>query len=271
MQVRVVIGLFVALALVQVTSSAIRTSIVETTVNGLAPESISKLLVQPVGKVKRQHHLPLNPQNQNEHDQEQIKQHFTDDSPSTLDTTSNSNLNRNSNSNKNNNNLPNERKTKVATSRTPAPGANTSSTTSTSSVVDPVRASPPPTSSSSSSSSPHSPPATGANHVKLVMNLLHAGKLETCAGQLVCDLNCDPTRYGRNGVRLANLMTSIQRSGAVGLSDSSFLVTAGLTGRMYYWTSGCHQCKHSYSKCFTDSKTLMQLISFIDLDKIPLN
>ena len=103
------------------------------------------------------------------------------------------------------------------------------------------------------------------------MKLLRAGKLEDCAGQVVCDLNCDPSRYGANGIRLAEMMTQVQKSGVMGLMESQYLVTAGLSGKMYYWTSGCERCKQVYSHCFTDSRSLMQLVSFIDLDKFRLN
>ena len=229
-------------ALVPFATSAIRTSIEETTINGLASASIAKLLVQPVGRVKRQQRQV----------QEQDEHHHNN--PTSIKDTTNK--------------PPN--KTKVATSRTPAPARNTTST-STAASSSSSSNSPkfPPPSPSASSPSPSPPPssATGANELKLVMKLLRAGKLEDCAGQVVCDLNCDPARYGPNGIRIADLMTQVQRSGIMGLTDSSYLVTAGLAGKMYYWTAGCHRCKQVYAHCFTDSKSLMQLVSFIDLDR----
>lgn len=234
----VVLTAWLILSASQIVSGAIRTSASEIDVNGVVPHSLSKLRVQPDGRVKRRL----------EDDQlvNSIDRRANEQGKASSDSTI--------------------KQTKPSNSR-PAAGKDTVNTTS------PTTASSPSTTTSTSTSSPSYPPSleAAARQFKLVIQLLRAGKLEDCAGQVVCDLNCDPARYGRNGIRMAKMMTQVQRSGVMSVTDSSFLVTAGLTGRMYYWTSGCDRCKQVYSNCFTDSKSLMQLLSFIDLDHVKLS
>lgn len=226
-----VLTAWVILSASQMVSGAIRTSAKEIDVNGVKPHSLSKLLVQPEGRVKRRL----------EADQPAIYRRASDQG-----------------------NGDSTRKQTMPSNPRPANGKDNANNTSTTSPATPTV---------TSTSSPSYPPSleAAAKQFKFVIQLLRAGKLEDCAGQVVCDLNCDPARYGKNGMRMAKMMTQVQRSGVMSVTDSSFLVTAGLTGRMYYWTSGCDRCKQVYSSCFTDSKSLMQLLSFIDLDHVKLS
>ena len=59
-----------------------------------------------------------------------------------------------------------------------------------------------------------------------LMKLIEAAKLQDCAGRVVCDLNCDFTRYGSSGKKLMDLMTKVQNSGSV-------------PGRQYFLLSHC--------------------------------
>ena len=232
----VVLTAWVILSASQMVSGAIRTSASEIDVNGVIPHSLSKLRVQPEGRVKRRL----------EADEQVISfdRRANDQVDSTIKQTMPSNPR-------------------------PAVGKDNANTTSPTSATSPATT----TTTVSTTSSPSYPPSleAAAKQFKFVIQLLRAGKLEDCAGQVVCDLNCDPARYGKNGMRMAKMMTQVQRSGVMSVTDSSFLVTAGLTGRMYYWTSGCDRCKQVYSNCFTDSKSLMRLLSIIDLDHVKLS
>lgn len=225
-----VLTAWVILSASQMVSGAIRTSASEIDVNGVIPHSLSKLRVQPDGRVKRRL----------EADQQVISvDRRANQGDSTI----------------------------MPSNTRPAPAKDSGNSTSPSTATSPS------TTTVSSTSSPSYPPSleAAAKQFKFVIGLLRKGKLEDCAGQVVCDLNCDPARYGKNGLRMAKVMTQVQRSGVMSVTDSSFLVTAGLTGRMYYWTSGCDRCKQVYSNCFTDSKSLMQLLSIIDLDHVKLS
>ena len=104
------------------------------------------------------------------------------------------------------------------------------------------------------------------HHFEKLMKLIEAAKLQDCAGRVVCDLNCDFTRFGSSGKKLMDLMTKVQNSGSVPAESISFLVTAGLSGKMYYWTSSCDRCKTGYPDCFAESEELIDVASIFDVD-----
>lgn len=105
-----------------------------------------------------------------------------------------------------------------------------------------------------------------ASRVKMLMKLLEAAKLQDCAGRVVCDLNCDATRYGNSGKKVLDMMSRFKGTAIMGLREMQLLVTAGLSGRMYYWTSHCNRCREVYPKCFTDSNELIEVASIFDID-----
>jgi hypothetical protein len=99
-----------------------------------------------------------------------------------------------------------------------------------------------------------------------LMHLVKASKLEDCAGRVVCDLNCDSSRYGSSGKKVLDMMTKVTNSGSVPVKDMQFLVTAGLSGKMYWWTSSCGRCIEGYPDCFADSEELIEVASIFHLD-----
>lgn len=105
-----------------------------------------------------------------------------------------------------------------------------------------------------------------SSRVKMLMKLLEAAKLQDCAGRVVCDLNCDATRYGNSGKKVLDMMSRFKGTAIMGLREMQLLVTAGLSGRMYYWTSHCDRCRQVYPKCFTDSDELIEVASIFDID-----
>jgi len=104
------------------------------------------------------------------------------------------------------------------------------------------------------------------SRVKMLMKLLEAAKLQDCAGRVVCDLNCDATRYGNSGKKVLDMMSRFKGTAIMGLREMQLLVAAGLSGRMYYWTSHCGRCREVYPKCFTDSNELIEVASIFDID-----
>jgi len=98
------------------------------------------------------------------------------------------------------------------------------------------------------------------------MRLIQAGKLQDCAGRVVCDLNCDPARYGSSGQKVLTMMNKVQDSGVMDVEDLQLLGTAGASGRVYYWTTGCGRCRDVYPSCFTDSAELIDVASIFDVD-----
>lgn len=100
----------------------------------------------------------------------------------------------------------------------------------------------------------------------MLMQLLEAGKLQDCAGRVVCDLNCDSSRFGSSGKKVLDMMTKVQNSGSVPVKSIQFLVTAGLSGKMYWWTSTCGRCKAGYPDCFAESDELIDVASIFDID-----
>ena len=105
-----------------------------------------------------------------------------------------------------------------------------------------------------------------ATHFKKMMRLLQAGKLQDCAGRVVCDLSCDAARFGPNGKKVFAMMNKVQDSGVMDVEDMQLLGTAGASGRLYYWTTGCTRCKDVYPSCFTESADLIDVASIFDMD-----
>lgn len=99
-----------------------------------------------------------------------------------------------------------------------------------------------------------------------LMNLVKAAGMEDCAGRVVCDLNCDASRYGSAGTKVLDMMTKIQNTQNVPVNSIQFLITAGLAGKMYWWTSSCDRCKPGYPKCFAESPELIEVASIFDVD-----
>lgn len=95
--------------------------------------------------------------------------------------------------------------------------------------------------------------------------LLKEGKMLDCAGRVVCDLNCDHSRYGQSGQRAMDMMTSIQNAGLLSVNDLQFFTTAGLSGRMYWWTSNCKRCAEGYPNCFASTDDLVEVASLFDV------
>ena len=123
-------------------------------------------------------------------------------------------------------------------------------------------------SGSPASSPPAPPPLATASRFKKLMQLLEAGKLEDCAGRVVCDLNCDSDRYGASGKRVLALMDRVTEAGVMDAHDIQLLGAAGVSGRMYYWTTGCQRCRDVYPSCFTDSAELIEVASLFDVDSL---
>lgn len=105
---------------------------------------------------------------------------------------------------------------------------------------------------------------TAVTRFKKVMRLVQAGRLQDCAGRVVCDLNCDPGRYGAAGDKVLTMMTKVTEAGVMDVEDMSLLGSAGVSGRMYYWTSGCGRCRDVYPNCFAESEDLIDVASIID-------
>ena len=95
--------------------------------------------------------------------------------------------------------------------------------------------------------------------------LIKDGKLQDCGGRVVCDLNCDHSRYGKNGKRAMDMISSIQNAGLLSMDDLQFFTTAGLSGRMYWWTSNCERCVEGYPDCFATTEDLVDVASLFDV------
>lgn len=108
--------------------------------------------------------------------------------------------------------------------------------------------------------------ATQATRFKKMMKLLQAGKLQDCAGRVVCDLNCDAGRYGSSGEKVLAMMNKVQEAGIMDVEDMQLLGAAGASGRVYYWTTGCSRCRDVYPSCFSESEDLIDVASIFDVD-----
>lgn len=97
--------------------------------------------------------------------------------------------------------------------------------------------------------------------------LIRDGKMLDCAGRVVCDLNCDHSRYGKNGQRASDMISSIQSAGLLSVDDLQYFTTAGLAGRMYWWTSDCKRCATGYPNCFASTDDLVEVASLFDVQQ----
>jgi len=104
-----------------------------------------------------------------------------------------------------------------------------------------------------------------SGHLKMLMKLIEVGHLNDCAGRVICDLNCDPSRFGPSGKKVLDLMNRFETASSVPLNSVHFLVSAGLSGKMYYWTATCDRCKQVYPDCFAESDELIDVASIFDV------
>ena len=95
--------------------------------------------------------------------------------------------------------------------------------------------------------------------------MIKDGNMQDCAGRVVCDLNCDHSRYGKNGQRAMDMLTSVQNAGLLSVDDLHYFTTAGLSGRMYWWTSDCKKCIQGYPDCFATTDDLVDVASLFDV------
>ena len=111
-----------------------------------------------------------------------------------------------------------------------------------------------------------SAPTSQVTRFKRLMRLIEAGKLQDCAGRVVCDLNCDAGRYGPGGEKVLGMMNKVQDAGVMDVEDMQLLGTAGASGRVYYWTTGCSRCRDVYPSCFTETEQLIDVASIFDME-----
>lgn len=109
-------------------------------------------------------------------------------------------------------------------------------------------------------------PGSQAARFKKLMRLIEAGKLQDCAGRVVCDLNCDANAFGSDGRRVLQTLTRLQTSGFIERRDMDFYVRAGVMGRKNSGHKECQQiCLKSYPVCPAQSKDLIAVASLIKL------
>ena len=109
---------------------------------------------------------------------------------------------------------------------------------------------------------------SAGSRFKKMLRLLEAGKLQDCAGRVVCDLNCAPDVFGTDGARVLATLQRLQTSGHFTRHDMDFYVHAGVLGRRGKGAkaSVCHElCRKSYPVCPAESQDLISVASLIRL------
>lgn len=108
-------------------------------------------------------------------------------------------------------------------------------------------------------------PSVAEKFTKFMTILKSAGMMD-CGGRVVCDLNCAPKKYGKNGEKILDLITEIQNSNLLSLEDLRYFATAKGSGHLYWWTSNCVACETGYPECFATSDDLIDVSSLFDIE-----
>jgi len=99
-----------------------------------------------------------------------------------------------------------------------------------------------------------------------VVKLVDMAKLQDCVGRVICDLNCNPDAFGKDGRKVFNLLLAIQTSGALQEAEMRFYLNAGMEGRKFKQANTCDQCSITYANCLASSADLVDISSLINLD-----